>query len=88
MILLHCMKSIQRTTEVISISLPKAVAAKLDETRKYKGQSRSAFIASLISQLAEEERWQRIYRLGRETAKKFKITSEDDIDRILHENNP
>ncbi|EKD91340.1 MAG: hypothetical protein ACD_30C00021G0004 [uncultured bacterium] len=84
-ILLHCMKTIQRTTEVISISLPKKTAIKLEQARKVSGQSRSAFIGSLINKIAEEEKWQRIYEKGTKTAKRFKITSEEDIDRILHE---
>lgn len=79
------MTNIQRNTEVISVSLPKNVAQKLERVRKIRGQSRSAFIASLINQLAEEERWRRIYGRGEKTAIEFKITSEDDIDRILHE---
>ena len=78
------MKSITRNTQVVSISLPKNIAKKLDRERVKRGQSRSAYIASLVDRQTEEERWQQIYKWGRETAKKFKITSEDDIDRILH----
>lgn len=76
---------ITRTTQVISISLPTKVVNKLEKARKVRGQSRSAFVASLIDKVREEERWQKIYKLGSETARKFKITSEDDIDRLLHE---
>lgn len=79
------MKNIVRNTEVISISLSKKVANKLEKERKLKGQSRSAFIASIIVQVAEEERWQRIYKLGERKAKVLGITSEEDIDHILHE---
>lgn len=79
------MKSIQRNTEVVSVSLLKDLVKELDKTRKIRGQSRSALIASLISKIAEEERWNRIYKRGERTARQFKITSEDDIDRILHE---
>lgn len=79
------MKNIQRTTEVISVSLPKGLVKELDETRKMRGQSRSALIASLVNQITEEERWNGIYKRGEKTARQFKITSEDDIDRILHE---
>lgn len=79
------MKSIQRNTEVISVSLPKDLVNKLDKTRKMRGQSRSAIIASLVNQIAEEERWNKIYKRGEKTSRQFKITSEDDIDRILHE---
>lgn len=79
------MKRIQRTTEVLSVSLAKPVAAKLEKARKREGQSRSAFITKLINRITEDDRWERIYEKGKQTAKKFKITSEDDIDRILHE---
>lgn len=79
------MTMIQRSTDVISISLPKKVAQKLDRASKRKGQTRSAYIASLIERLSEEERWSRIFAKGEKTAQKFKITSEDDIDRLLHE---
>lgn len=78
------MKTIERTTEVVSVSLPYRVAKQLESARKTRGQSRSAFIAALIQREAEEERWRGIYAKGLETARKFKITSEDDIDRILH----
>jgi len=76
---------IQRTTHVISIYMPKKIAEKLEKSRSLRGQSRSAFISSLIDSISEEERWQRIYQRGAKTARDFKITSEDDIDRILHE---
>lgn len=79
------MKVIQRTTEVVSVSLPKNVVQKMDGVRKIHGQNRSSFISSLIQQFAEEDRWQRIYQRGEMTARKFKITSEEDISRILHE---
>jgi metal-responsive CopG/Arc/MetJ family transcriptional regulator len=80
------MKSISRNTQVISISLPKNLARKLDQDRARRGQSRSAYVASLVDRAAEDARWERIYKWGRETTRKLKITSEDDIDRILHEN--
>ncbi len=76
---------IQRTTHVISISMPQKVALKLEKSRSLSGQSRSAFISSLIDNVSEEQRWQKIYQRGTQTARDFKITSEDDIDRILHE---
>ena len=78
------MKNITRNTEVVSVSLSKVIADKLENTRRLRGQSRSAFIASLIDKEAEEVRWQKIYKRGQETAREFKITSEEDIERILH----
>lgn len=76
---------IQRTTHVISISLPKKTAQRLEQVRKVTGQSRSAFISALIDKKNSDDRWQGIYKLGERSARQFKITSEEDIDRILHE---
>lgn len=80
------MKTVNRKTAVISVSLSKDAARKLEKARRVNGQSRSAFIASLIEKETEQERWQRIYERGQKSARVFKITSEDDIDRLLHEN--
>jgi metal-responsive CopG/Arc/MetJ family transcriptional regulator len=79
------MKNIIRNTQVISISLPQGVATKLERVRKARGQSRSAYIASLVNKEAQEEQWQNIYKKGEKTALRFGITNEEDIDRILHE---
>ncbi|MBI1961416.1 MAG: ribbon-helix-helix protein, CopG family, partial [Parcubacteria group bacterium] len=46
------MKTIARTTNVISISLPPTTVKKLERIRKRQGQSRSAFISALIDKSA------------------------------------
>ena len=84
MLVLHCMKTISRNTTVVSVSLKPETVKTLDRVRSARGQSRSAFISALIQEKAEVERWQRIYEYGRQTALKFGITSEADIDRIIH----
>lgn len=33
----------------------------------------------------ENTRWSKLYTKGQETAKKFKVKSETDIDKILHD---
>lgn len=78
------MNNIIRKTKVISVSLPRITANKLEKFRKLEGKTRSSFISALIEYSTEDIRWQRIYKKGTETAKKFNITSEDDIDKIIH----
>lgn len=78
------MTIILRNTLVVSISLQKNIAKKLDAVHKVRGQTRSALISSLIEKEVENQRWERIYKMGEETAKKFRITSKEDIDKILH----
>ena len=81
------MTQIKRKTQVVSVSLPTSIVNKLDEIIAKKHQNRSSFIASLIDKEYEEEQWNYLLKVGRATAKKFNIKSEDDIDRILHEDN-
>lgn len=75
--------NISRTTTVVSVSLPPTLVRQLDTLRKKAGTSRSSIVASLIERYAMEKQWNQIRRWGEETAKKFRITSEDDIARIL-----
>lgn len=77
--------AISRTTQVISVSLTPGLFNLLEKIRVKYQQTRSAFIGSLIKRYTQEERWEGIYKLGEETKRKLKISSEEDIDRILHE---
>lgn len=79
------MKTIQRNTEVVSISLSAQAAALLDALVKEKKQSKSAVIASLLNTYQEDKEWDKMMAYGRKIGKKLNITSEDDVDRILHE---
>jgi len=79
------MTQIVRKTQVISVSLPKETVNKLETVRSKRGQSRSAFLKFLVEREAEDQRWEKLYKYGRKIGRRMKITSEDDIDRILHE---
>lgn len=78
------MKILRQTTEVISVSLPQRTLRKMEEARKRKGETRSNFIRNLLERYLEDIRWERIYKRGEKTARKFNIKSEEDVDRILH----
>ena len=75
--------NITRTITVVSVSLPPPLVRQLDALRKKAGTSRSSIVASLIKRYAMEKQWKQLRSWGEETAKKFHITSEDDIARIL-----
>lgn len=75
--------NITRTTTVVSVSLPPTLVEQLDAIRRKSGVSRSSIVASLIERYVMKKQWSRIRRWGEKTARKFSITSEDDIARIL-----
>ncbi len=78
-------QAISRTTQVVSISLDPSVVATLDSVRETRGQSRSAFIQSLIKRYETDKRWDQIYAWGEKTARNMSALTEAEIDRILHE---
>lgn len=75
---------ITRKTAVVSVSLANDTAFLLDQITKSRNQTKSAYISWLIKNDAESKRWKDIYEQGAKSAKKFNITSEEDIDKILH----
>ena len=79
------MKAIERTSRVVSISLPAKTAERHERERQRAGKTRSAYISTIIDNAASEARWERVYGQGRQTARRFGITSEDEINQIVHD---
>lgn len=77
---------IKRNTQVVSISLSPALASRIDQDRKRNEMSRSAYLRVLVEKQLEDQRWERLYKLGEETAVRMGITSEADVERILNGN--
>lgn len=69
---------------MVSISLPRVLAQRLAQTSKKEGRTKSGFIKEMLGRYLEDVRWERIYRRGEETTRRLNITSEEDIDKILH----
>ena len=83
------MTNIQRaTTEVISVSLPKPTVKKLEKVRKLRGQSRSSYLANLIEKEIERERWERIFKKGRQGKGYDDVQGEGDGAHRLGQEGP
>lgn len=71
--------------QVISISLYKKYLKKLDRMSKKEDKSRSQLVRELIDKYETDKEWEEIYEIGRKTAKKFNIKSEEDVLRIIND---
>lgn len=71
--------------QVVSISLYKKYLKKLDQMSKKEDKSRSQVVRELIDKYETDMLWGDIYEIGRKTAKKFNIKSEEDVLRIINE---
>lgn len=76
-------KQISRKTAVVSLSLDPTILAKLDSLRKKTGQTRSSFFSTLVEKYDWDEQWTYLRKIGEKTAKRFKITSEEDVYRMM-----
>lgn len=77
-----------RTTKTITISLPPKLAKEVEKLAKNEKKTKSQLFRDMIAIYEEyvaEKEWQEIRRYGEQTAKKLGITSEKDIEKIIHE---
>lgn len=77
-----------RITKTLTISLPPRVYDEVDKLAKIEGKTKSELVRDMIrvyEDSLDEKRWRRFRRLGQATARRLNITSEDDIERVVHE---
>jgi len=79
---------VSRVTKTVTVSLPPQVFEEVERLAKQERKTKSELFRDMISvyeDYLDEKRWRRLKRLGRETAKRLNITSEEDIERLVHE---
>jgi CopG family transcriptional regulator/antitoxin EndoAI len=77
-----------RVTKTLTVSLPPQIYQEVERLAKEERKTKSELFRDMIriyEDYLDEKRWRRLRRLGRETAKRFNITSEEDIERLVHE---
>lgn len=75
-----------RQTKVVNLSLPADVFAEVDRMAKEEGKPRSEILREALKRyVASEKRWQQIRKWGEQTAEKYGIKDEDDVERIVDE---
>jgi metal-responsive CopG/Arc/MetJ family transcriptional regulator len=73
----------QRT---ITVSLPANVVEELDKMAREENTTRSQILRTAIDQYSRSGRiWKQIYKWGEEAAKDLGIKTEEDVDRLIHE---
>jgi len=70
---------------IISISLSPDRAEELREAVAQEGITVSEFLRDAVAQKLRANQWKKIRRKGAKTAKKFKISNEDQIEAIVDE---
>lgn len=66
-----------RNTKTITFSLPPKTAARVDETMKLQGRSRSEVLRDALERYLEECEWRQLLRYGEQQARARGIGPED-----------
>ena len=73
-------------TQIINISLPKELLEEIDKRAQQESRSRSELLREAARvYLRRISSWDEIYKLGRKTAKKFGIKTEEDVYRVIQD---
>jgi len=77
-----------RTTKTLTVSLPPQIYEEIERLARLERKTKSELFRDMVKVYEEhldEERWQRLRRLGRATAGKYRLSSERDIEKLVHE---
>ena len=75
-----------KSTKIVTLSLPPEIVTKVEQLMKEEGRTEGELLEEALRQyIASGERWRRIRQWGRETAGKYGIKDERDVERIREE---
>lgn len=77
-----------RTTRTITISLPPRLHEEVERMAREENKTKSELFRDMIKvyeDYLDEKRVLRLRRLGKESARKYDISCEEDIVRLVHE---
>lgn len=77
-----------RTTKTLTVSLPPQIYEEIERLATLERKTKSELFRDMVEVYEEhldEERWKRLRRLGRATASKYRLSSEHDIEKLIHE---
>lgn len=78
----------RNNTTTITIELPIDLANRFEELAKFAGKTESQLFQDMFDiyeEMTAEREWQELRRYGSQKAKEQGITSEQDINRLIHE---
>jgi metal-responsive CopG/Arc/MetJ family transcriptional regulator len=77
-----------RTTKTLTVSLPPRIYEEIEKLAKLEKKTKSELFRDMVvvyEDHLDEKRRERLRRLGRSTARKYRLSSERDIEKLVHE---
>ena len=77
-----------RTTKTLTVSIPPQTYEEIERLARLERKTKSELFRDMVKLYEDhldEERWKRLRRIGRATAKKYRLSSEHDIEKLVQE---
>lgn len=77
-----------RTTKTMTVSLPPEMVKEVERLAAIEKKSKSQLFRDMFAvyeEMQQERRWQNVRRAGTRAARRLGITSEEDIEKLIHE---
>src|SRR4030042_3842551 len=77
-----------RTTKTLTVSLPPQIYEEIERLARLERKTKSELFRDMVKLYEDhldEGRWKRLRRLGRATAEKYRLSSDRDIEKLVHE---
>ena len=74
-----------RTTKTWTISLPPKLVKEAEQAAKQENRTKSELVREALGRYLEERRWRKLQKASAEKTRNLGISTEDDVDRLVHD---
>ena len=74
-----------KTVESLSFAFPKEMVKKIQDMAKEEGKTKSRLVRDAITRYIQEKKWRNLQRKTALKARTLGISSEQDVDRLVHQ---
>ena len=72
--------------KILNISLPPGLYREVEKLAKEQAKAKGEFVREVLRQYVEtDRRWKQIRKWGQESAKRFKVKSEGEVETIIEQ---
>lgn len=73
-----------RTTKVMTLSLPPEMVEEVERLTKEEKRTKSELFREALRKYINDRRWQQIRQWGMKTARELNISTEEDVNTLIH----
>jgi CopG family transcriptional regulator/antitoxin EndoAI len=73
-----------RTTKVMTLSLPPEMVKEVERLTKEEKRTKSELFREALRKYINDKRWQQIRQWGIKTAQELGVSSEKEVDELIH----